>query len=186
MQELNYLQRFFGHLKTINRHRYLVMTTCFKCGMYKQGLLHDLSKYSPEEFFSSVKYFQGFRSPIGKEKEVLGYSNCYLHHKGRNKHHWEYWIDRKPKSIELYVFPMPYRYMLESVIDRISASKTYKKNEYTDEEPYNFFINSKERSVMNPKTADQLEELLLYLKENGEEKALKYYKSLYKQNKNLL
>ena len=183
---MNYLQRFFGHLKTINHHRFLVMTTCFRCGMYKQGLLHDLSKYSFEEFFPSVRYFQGFRSPIGAEKEALGYSNCYLHHKGRNKHHWEYWIDRKSKSTELYVFPMPYRYMLESVIDRMSASKTYKKEAYTDSEPYEFFRNSMEYRVMNPKTAEQIEELLLYLKENGEEKALEYFKSLYKQNKDLL
>lgn len=186
MQENSYLKRFFGHLKTINKHKFLVMKTCFKCGMYKQGLLHDLSKYSPEEFLPSVKYFQGYRSPISKEKEINGYSTCYLHHKGRNKHHWEYWVDRKGKSEELYVFPMPYRYMLESVIDRISASKTYKKEAYSDAEPYDFFTHSVEYKVMNPKTRDQLAELLLYLKENGEEKALKYYKSLYKQNKNLL
>ena len=186
MQERNYLQRFFGHLKTINHHRFLVMKTCFKCGMYKQGLLHDLSKYSPQEFLPSVKYFQGYRSPISKEKEICGYSTCYLHHKGRNKHHWEYWVDRKPKQPVLYVYPMPYRYMLESVIDRISASKTYKKEAYTNAEPYEFFINSTEYKVMNPKTVSQIEELLLYLKENGEEKALEYYKSLYKQNKDLL
>ncbi len=186
MQKNNFFKRFIGHLSTINRHRYLVMTTCFKCGMYKQGLLHDLSKYSFAEFIPSVRYFQGYRSPISKEKEEKGYSSCYLHHKGRNKHHWEYWIDRKPKSTELYVFPMPYRYMLESVIDRISASKTYKKKDYNDGEPYEFLIKSKEYSVMNPRTAQQIKELLLYLKENGEEKALAYYKSLYKKNKNLL
>ena len=132
-----------------------------------------------------MQFFQGNRSPISREKELKGYSECWLHHKGRNRHHWEYWIDRKPKSAELYVFPMPYRYMLESVIDRISASKTYKKEAYSDDEPYSFFINSKEYSIMNPETARQIEDLLLYLKENGEKKALAYYKSLYKQNKNL-
>lgn len=181
---MNILQRFFGHLHTINHHRFLVMKMCFKCGMYKQGLLHDLSKYSPSEFIPSVKYYQGYRSPISKEKEVVGYSECYLHHKGRNKHHWEYWVDRLPHTTELYVFPMPYRYMLESVLDRISASKTYKKDEYTDAEPYNFFMNSMEYTLINPENAKQMSELLLYLKENGEEKALAYYKSLYKLNKN--
>ena len=186
MQELGFFKRLTGHFNTINKHRFLVMKMCFKCGMYSQGLLHDLSKYSFEEFIPSVRYFQGYRSPISREKEINGYSRCYLHHKGRNKHHWEYWIDRKHGTRELFVFPMPYRYMLESVIDRISASKTYKKQDYTDSEPYEFFTNSKEYALMNPKTAEQISELLLYLKENGEEKALDYYKSLYRQNKDLL
>ena len=184
MAELNLFQRFFGHLNTINKHRFLVMKLCFKCGMYKQGLLHDLSKYSPTEFISSVKYYQGYRSPISKEKEVKGYSECYLHHKGRNKHHWEYWIDRPHRSTKLECFKMPDEYMLESVLDRISASKTYNKDKYTDAEPYEFFVRSKEKDIMNPETAKQIEELLLYLRDNGEKKALAYYKSLYKQIKN--
>ena len=73
--------------------------------------------------------------------------------------------------------------MLESVIDRISASKVYKKEKYTQAEPYDFFVNSKEIHVMNPKTVEQISYLLKYLKENGEEKALTYYKSLYKEHK---
>ena len=67
---MSFAKRFFGHLHTINTHRFLVMKTCFKCGMYAQGLLHDLSKYSFSEFWPSVTYFQGDRSPISKEKQV--------------------------------------------------------------------------------------------------------------------
>ena len=153
--------------------------------MYKQGLLHDLSKYSFTEFWPSVKYFQGDRSPIGKEKEVNGgYSLAWLHHKGRNKHHWEYWVDRPASEISIYPFEMPVRYMLESVIDRICASKVYMKDKYDASSTLNFFINSKEYQVMNPKTVEQITYLLQYLKDNGEEKALAYYKSLYKKHKN--
>ncbi len=159
------------------------MFTCFKCGMYAQGLKHDLSKFSPSEFIPSVKYFQGFRSPISKEKQVKGYSECWLHHKGMNKHHWEYWTDRIDGHLEIVSLEMPVRYMLESVIDRISASKVYKKEMYTENEPLNFFINSKEYKVMNQKTAEQIRYLLQYLADNGEEKALAYYKSLYKKHK---
>ncbi len=153
--------------------------------MYKQGLLHDLSKYSFAEFIPSVRYFQGYRSPISKEKEEKGYSSCYLHHKGRNKHHWEYWIDRKNQSSEVYPQPMPFRYMMESVLDKISASKVYNKEKYTDSVPYDFFTKSWEYEAMNPFTAKQIADLLLYLKENGEKKALAYYKSLYIQNKDV-
>ena len=184
VENMSFSKRFFGHLHTINTHRFLVMKTCFRCGMYEQGLLHDLSKYSFTEFWPSVRYFQGDRSPISKEKQLYGYSKCWLHHKGRNKHHWEYWTDRLGSSIEYSCIEMPFRYMLESVIDRISASKVYKKEKYSQSEPYDFFMNSKEIHVMHPKTVEQIAFLLEYLKENGEEKALAYYKSLYKQHKN--
>jgi len=182
---MNFFQRFFGHLHTVNTHRFLVMKMCFQCGLYSQGLKHDLSKYSFAEFWPSVKYFQGDRSPISKEKQVKGYSEFWLHHKGRNKHHWEYWIDRKNQSSEVYAQPMPFRYMLESVLDKISASKVYNKEKYNDAVPYDFFTASWEYKAMNPFTAKQIADLLLYLKENGEKKALAYYKSLYRQNKDV-
>lgn len=182
--ENSYLSKFIGHFKTVHHHRKLVRQMCFKCGMYYQGLVHDLSKYSLEEFLIQVKYFEGFRSPITHEKALTGHSKAWLHHKGRNKHHWEYWIDRQNKNEQLYVFPMPYKYMLESVIDRISASKTYKKDEYTDANPYDFFINSIEYNSIHYITRKQISDYLLYLKENGEEKALAYYKSQYKIHKN--
>ena len=176
---MNLLQRFFGHLHTVNRHRFLVMKMCFSCGMYRQGLMHDLSKYSPIEFIPSVRYYQGNRSPISKEKEVIGYSKCWLHHKGRNRHHWEYWVDRENGKTSLICLPMPFEYVLESVLDKISASKTYNGDKYTDAEPYEFFLRSKEYRTMNQKTAAEIEHLLLYLKENGEKKALRYYRDLY-------
>ena len=82
-----------GHFRTITRHKLTVMDLCFKVGLIRQGLLHDLSKYSPEEFLSGVRYYQGTRSPNAAEKEIVGYSAAWLHHKGRNKHHFEYWMD---------------------------------------------------------------------------------------------
>ncbi len=174
-----FLINIFRHLHTINRHRFLVMKMCFRCGMYKQGLLHDLSKYSLEEFIPSVRYYQGYRSPYGKEKELKGYSLGWLHHKGRNKHHWEYWVDRTHGSEELVCIRMPMNYMLESVLDRIAASKVYNGPSYTDGKPLEFFTSSKEYRVMNQENAREIEDLLRYLQENGEEKALDYYRSLY-------
>ena len=162
----------------------MVMKLCFHCGMYAQGLLHDLSKYSFSEFIPSVHYFQGDRSPISAEKQEKGYSECWLHHKGRNRHHWEYWVDRRIGGTDLVSLPMPFEYVLESVLDRISASKTYKKEKYTDREPHDFFVNSKEYHTMNPDTAKQIEQLLLYLKENGEKKALSHYRHLYQEYRN--
>ena len=81
------------HFKTITHHRHLVMGYCFKLGLYKQGFLHDLSKYAPVEFLVGCRYYQGDRSPNNAEREATGVSMAWLHHKGRNKHHFEYWID---------------------------------------------------------------------------------------------
>ena len=83
----------WGHFKTITSHKFLVMKYCFKVGLYKQGFLHDLSKYSPTEFMVGAKYYQGTRSPNNAEREATGVSTSWLHHKGRNKHHFEYWVD---------------------------------------------------------------------------------------------
>ncbi len=182
MEEMNFFDRFFGHLKTINRHRRLVKTMCYKCGMYSQGFKHDLSKYSPSEFWPSVKYFQGYRSPISYEKEIKGYSECWLHHKSKNKHHWEYWTDRV--KYQLISYQMPFNYMLESVLDRIAASKVYKKDEYDISSPITFFNHSYEQYVMNNETSRQIKILLQYLKDNGENKTLCYIKELYKKWKN--
>lgn len=181
MENKSYLYRFFHHLHTINNHKRIVTGLCFKCGMYTQGIKHDLSKYAPIEFFSGVKYYQGYRSPISYEREILGYSRGWLHHEGRNKHHFEYWFDKDYKNIKIIVLKQPFNYLLEGTLDRIGASKNYEGSAYTDSSPYNFFINSKDRKMMGEENERRYNILLSYLKDNGEEKAIKYYRSLYKQ-----
>lgn len=171
------MNKFIGHLSTINKHRHMVTKMCFKCGMYKQGLLHDLSKYSLVEFIPSVKYYQGNKSPITYEKQIKGYSICWLHHKGRNKHHWDYWVDISKGQYVNY--DMPFNYVLECVIDKIAASKVYKKQDYTDNYPYEFFTNSIEINVMNSENARKIQTLLDYLRNNGLDKTLEYIKTLY-------
>ena len=95
------------HFKTITYHRWLVCQGCFKVGLYWQGLTHDLSKYTPTEFMVGVKYFQGNRSPNGAERDEKGYSLAWMHHKGRNRHHYEYWTDLSPKTGRYESVPMP-------------------------------------------------------------------------------
>ena len=92
-EEKRLLHNAWHHFLTITHHKLVVMEGCFQVGLFKQGLLHDLSKYSWEEFKTGVKYYQGTRSPNAAEKEEKGYSSAWLHHKGRNKHHFEYWTD---------------------------------------------------------------------------------------------
>ena len=115
-----YLENAKNHFRTITEHKIMVMKNCFRVGLIKQGLLHDLSKYSWEEFKTGVKYYQGNRSPNAAEKEAVGYSAAWLHHKGRNKHHFEYWIDFAPdKERGLIGNKMPLRYLVEMVMDQM-------------------------------------------------------------------
>lgn len=167
--------KWLGHLQTINHHKWLVMKYCFKAGLYKQGLLHDLSKYSPVEFLVGARYFQGNRSPNNAEREAKGYSMAWLHHKGRNKHHLEYWIDYSLNPREGMIgLKMPERYLVEMVCDRIAASKTYKKGDYKDSDPLDYFLNSKEHYMINSETAAQLQFLLTMLRDKGEDETFRY------------
>lgn len=175
----------WGHFKTITSHKLLVMKYCFRVGLYKQGLCHDLSKYSPTEFWVGAKYYQGTRSPNNAEREDTGVSTSWLHHKGRNKHHFEYWIDYGIGAEHVLAgMPMPRKYIAEMIMDRISASKTYHPETYTDASPLEYFENGKEKLwFIHPDTSDQIEYLLKMLAEKGEEETFAYIKNVYLKKK---
>ena len=175
------LKNAFKHLKTVHIHRKLVCENCFKCGLYAQGLVHDLSKYSPIELLSGMKYYQGDRSPLDLDQQINGYSKAWLHHQGRNKHHWEYWYAHL--NHQFVPIEMPTRYLVESICDRIAASKIYLKDKYTDASPYEYLTRNNDRNYMHPNTAKEFERILLYLKENGEEKTFEMLKKMVKENK---
>ena len=164
------------HFMTINHHRYLVRKGCFSVGLYWQGLTHDLSKYSPTEFLVGARYFQGNRSPNGAEREELGYSTAWMHHKGRNRHHWEYWTDMSMTTKRYEPIPMPRKYLAEMVMDRIAACKTYRKGNYTDGAALEYLNSSRERALMHPETMRQLEYLLTMLRDQGEKATFTYIK----------
>lgn len=155
------------------------MKYCFKVGLYKQGLLHDLSKYSPSEFILGVKYYQGTRSPNAAEREKKGYSAAWLHHKGRNKHHYEYWLDYSPNAeVGLQGNKMPVRYVVEMFIDRMAACKTYYGEDYRNDSPLNYFLKNQGHYTMHEDTMELLEKLLTMLANEGEEPTLKYIKKV--------
>ena len=166
------LKGFFGHFRTITRHRHKVIAHCAKAGILWQGLRHDLSKYSPTEFIPGVKYYQGTRSPNEAEREKNGYSLAWMHHKGRNRHHFEYWIDVDPVEKVYKPVKMPLRFLAEMFCDRIAACRVYQGEKYTDASPYDYYQKSKDHILINQETSDLLDRWLLLLKEHGEEAAL--------------
>ena len=168
---------FWGHLKTVSHHRWLVCKGCFRVGLYCQGLTHDLSKFSPTEFRQGIKYYQGYRSPNAAEREQKGYSEAWMHHKGRNRHHYEYWTDLSPTTKRYEPVPMPRKYLVEMVMDRRAACMTYEGKNYTSASPYNYFVKSRERTLMHPDTERALAFLLEMLRDRGEAETFRYIRS---------
>lgn len=175
------------HFRTITYHKSLVMKGCFAVGLYKQGILHDMSKFSPSEFWVGVKYYQGTRSPNNAEREEVGYSTAWLHHKGRNKHHYEYWIDYSSRYMKngsiMAPAKMPTRYMVEMVMDRIAASKTYLKGEYTDASPLEYLDGAKDVSMIHEETYKQLHGILEMLAKKGEAYTFAYIRKVILRKK---
>lgn len=164
------------HLKTITKHRWLVRAGCFRVGLYWQGLTHDLSKYSPTEFWIGAKYYQGTRSPNAAEREDKGYSEAWMHHKGRNRHHYEYWTDMNRATRTYEPIPMPRKYLVEMVMDRRAACMTYQGKAYRDDSPLKYLEKSREKDLMHPQTREQLYYILTMLAEKGEEETFRYLK----------
>ncbi len=159
------------HFCTVIRHRHRVISHCRKAGILRQGLIHDLSKFSPPEFVPGVRYFQGNRSPNAREREVYGYSSAWMHHKGRNKHHFEYWTDVDPVTNKYAPVRMPVRYAAEMFCDRVAASKIYLGSLYKDSSSLDYYRSGNAASCMHPDTAALLESWLSLLAESGEKAA---------------
>ena len=177
------LRSLAGHFRTITRHRHRVIAHCAKAGILRQGLLHDLSKYTPTEFIPGVKYYQGSRSPNEAEREAVGYSLAWMHHKGRNRHHFEYWIDVDPVEKIYKPVKMPLRFLVEMFCDRVAASKIYRGEKYKDSDPLDYFNNRRNGRSIHPETSDMLEKLLKMLAEQGEDAVFAYIRELIRSGK---
>lgn len=174
------------HLQTVNRHRRLVRHYCFRLGLIRQGITHDLSKYSPAEFWRSARYYQGFRSPNDQERMENGVSLSWLHHKGRNRHHFEYWIDyciSPDGKVTMGGCKMPKKYVAEMFCDRLAACRVYQGAQYTDASAYDYFQRSKGHAWINAETSALLDRWLLLVKEQGEETALRQIRRELRQSK---
>lgn len=188
------MNKYWGHLKTIIKHKIEVGKVCFKFGLYWQGLTHDLSKFSITEFAPSARYFQGGSSPIDAEKREKGYSAAWLHHKSKNKHHQWYWMDWDNKQNPTPC-RIPAKYVYEMIADWIGAGKVYGKNagkEWSWSEPYEYYKSHNRKSasefpIWEFATQAMIDTILVDLKNHGLEFVTKrikqgYYEYIYYNN----
>ena len=159
---MNYIQKFFGHLKTVTKHKYWVWYYMHKCGKGWRGLWHDMSKFSPTEFWESVKYYSGTRSPIDACKEDKGVSMAWMHHKGRNPHHYEYYVDNMDNGGEAR--KMPYKYAVELICDYLGAGRAYMGKNFSFESEYKWWCNKRKKPMLiHPSTKEFIDIVLASL-----------------------
>ncbi len=180
--EKNMMANIIKHFKLVTKHRWVVFKLSCRVGIPFRGLMHDLSKYTLEEFWESAKYYNGKATPIFSCKQDKGYSNSWLHHKGRNKHHDTYWVDLSAPQIAPVI---PYKYLVEMMCDKLSASITYNGKDWTNASEYNYWKVEKEKpfTIINPKCEHFLTEVFTQVKDYGIDKTLnkKNIKNLYKK-----
>ena len=179
-KEKNFFQRFFGHIGTIITHKRNVRRACFKMGIYYQGIFHDMSKFSPVEFIPSVHYYSGTFSPNASARVITGVSTSWLHHKGKNKHHFEYWTDYSSKEPYIIGCRMPLRYVAEMVADRYAACVAYNGSNYSQSDAWIYYERGAKHLVINDDTRAVLEAALIKMRDEGEEAAFEYMKGLLK------
>jgi hypothetical protein len=172
------MSNIIKHFNLITKHKWNVFKLCLKAGIPFRGLIHDLSKYSPTEFIESIKFYVGTHSPITEAKKTNGYSKAWLHHKGRNKHHYEYWYDATaPEKTPI----IPYKYAVEMVCDTLAAGKTYLGKSWTNSSQLDYWNRTKDLRYINQKTAKFLEAVYIQVSKYGIDKTItkKNLKNLY-------
>lgn len=174
------LKNILKHTKLVLKHKWLVFKFCARLGFPFRGLMHDMSKFSIEEFGESVKYYNGKKSPIEIARENKGYSKAWLHHKGRNKHHDEYWVDLNSREVAPVI---PYKYVAEMICDKISAGLAYNGKDWKPETQYNYWQIEKDKVILNPKVNNLLIEVFRQVRDDGLDKTMtkNNIKSLYKK-----
>lgn len=154
------------HFKTVCKHKAVVYRECKACGIGWQGNIHDLSKFSPVEFAPSARYFQGDKSPIEAEKAKNGYSVAWLHHKGHNKHHWEWWTDFADDGT-IIANKIPSEYVIEMVCDWIGAGMVYGGEKWSEAEPLKYYNKVRAGRYFHPETEKLIVTLLEIIRDKG-------------------
>lgn len=159
---MNYAMKCFNHFKTIMGHKYYVFLEARELGIPWRGFMHDWSKLRPSEFFPSARYWTGKGSPVAAECEDIGYSLTWRYHKGRNKHHWQWWHDLDgsdengdPKHNPA---PMPEKYIREMVADMFAAARAYGNINYKDA-ARDYYERNKGEWSLHPETETRFLEL---------------------------
>lgn len=177
------IKNIIKHITLVTKHKWYVFTYCTKLGMPFRGLKHDISKFMPIEFWESVKYYHGAKSPIQVCKEKNGYSKAWLHHKGRNKHHFEYWYDFNTLDKTPVI---PYKYTVELICDTLAAGMAYQGKSWKTSSQIEYFEKRKDLEYINENIKQVIREVYKQVDEEGIKKTInkKNLKQIYYKHVN--
>ena len=173
------MNKALAHFHTITKHKILVMKECFRGGAVPAGAApRSFQIQSHRVPGGDADITRGPGGPNNAEREDKGYSSAWLHHKGRNKHHYEYWIDYSLDGKHLLAGyadagpvcggDVPGTGSLQARSIKAISTKTAI--------PLSIIPNGKAGELMHPETRALLEKLLHMLADKGEEETYRYIK----------
>lgn len=142
------MNKYIQHLYTIGIHKWYVFKVCKDLNILWRGITHDMSKFSYQEFIPSARYFHKGVSPLKVMKIKDGYCLAWNHHKGVNRHHWEWWLDCTEGN--LYSICPEWKDILEMFADWVGAGIAYNSGKFYQEEPLNYLLLRKDLNFMHP------------------------------------
>ncbi len=119
---------YLQYLWYVLRHKWYVLIECSKRGIVWRGIMHDMSKFRPDEFIPYARYFYGdygvknicpakWANPGDKfHKTKNAFDRAWLKHLYRNPHHWQYWILQNDTDGR-EILEMPIVYINEMICD---------------------------------------------------------------------
>lgn len=122
------MKKHLQYAKYIFKHKWYVMLECFKEGLIWRGLMHDLSKFLPNEWIPYANFFYnnnprdktGYYKPTDTGDKAFDFA--WLLHQKRNRHHWQWWILPEDEG-GAKVLEIPEPYLTEMICDWIGAGK---------------------------------------------------------------
>ncbi len=161
------------HLKYLNyivRHKWFVALACLSRGLWWRAVVHDFSKFRPDEWFPYVEYFYGEKYTNEQRHQCFNVTGCllpteasvneafdkaWLLHQNRNSHHWQFWVLKNDDGSTVPL-EMPKRDMLEMLSDWDGAGRAITGRYDTA----NWYLKNREKMALHPKTRTEVEQNL--------------------------
>lgn len=169
--------KHFRYLKYVLRHKWFVLLKCIDFGIGWRGIVHDISKFSPSEWFPYVDKFYGgpwekYSDRHGDARNFPGYKytqewvderfrTAWLHHQRRNPHHWQYWVLRNDDGT-IVCLEIPRKCALEMVADWWGAGRAIKTHHDGGEydELQEWYAKNRDKIMLHDNTREFVEEIV--------------------------
>ena len=172
------MRGLLAYLAYVVRHKWYVSVECFKAGILWRGLMHDMSKFRPSEFFPYARYFYNRDGTRRDRRDKSGYykptdsgdqafDHAWFLHQKRNQHHWQWWIfpddgpgysPWKPGEDTVYklkILPMSAAARKEMQCDWVGAGKAQGSLGVKD-----WYAKNRDKIILHPDTRKAVDQWL--------------------------